>query len=65
MKNPQDMDKQMNLMQESMLKIHGQMHKIIDTKNPEERERLVQEHTEIMHRHRQALKDGGMMDGDA
>jgi hypothetical protein len=42
MKNPQDMDKQMGTMQESMLKMHEQMHKIMDAKNPQQRESLVQ-----------------------
>lgn len=65
MKNPQDMDKKMGMLQESMLKMHEQMHKIMDAKNPQERERLMQEHREIMHRHMQAMKDGDMMGGDA
>lgn len=65
MKNPQDMDKQMGMMQESMLKMHEQMHTIMDAKNPQERERLLQEHREIMRQHMQAMKDGGMMGGDA
>lgn len=65
MKNPQDMGKQMGMMQGSMLKMHEQMHKIMDAKNPQERERLMQEHRQTMHQHRQAMKDGGMMGGDA
>ena len=52
MKTPQDMDKQMGVMQESMLK----MHKIMDAKGPQERERLMQAHREIMHQHRQAMR---------
>jgi len=51
MKTPQDMDKQMGVMQESMLK----MHKIMDAKSPQERERLMQAHREIMHQHRRAM----------
>lgn len=51
MKIPQDMDKQMSVMQESMLK----MHKIMDAKDLHERERLMQAHREIMQQHRQAI----------
>ncbi len=58
MKNPRDMDKQMGVMQERMLKMHEQMHKIMDAKNPQERERPMQAHREIMHQHMQAMKDG-------
>ena len=61
MKNPQDMDKQMGVMQESMLKMHEQMHKIMDAKNPQEREALVQTHRALMRKHMQSMKDGGMM----
>jgi len=65
MKNPQDMDKKIGTMQESMLKMHEQMHKIMDAKNPQEREQLMQAHREMMHRHMQSMKDGGMMGGNA
>ncbi len=65
MKNPQDMDKKMGMMQESMLKMHEQMHKILDAKNPQEREQLMQAHREMMHQHMQTMKGGGMMGGDA
>ncbi len=61
MKTPQDMDKQIGMMQESMLKIHEQMHKIADAKNPQERERLTQEHQQTMRQHMQTMKDSGMM----
>lgn len=64
MKTPQDMDKKIGTMQESMLKMHEQMHKIMDAKNPQEREQLMQAHREMMHQHMQAMKDGGMMGGD-
>ena len=42
-----DKDKQMQMgkMQENMLRTHEQMHKIMDAKNPQERERLMQEHS--------------------
>ncbi|MDP2027982.1 hypothetical protein [Sulfuriferula sp.] len=65
MKNPQGMDKKISVMQEGMLKMHEQMHKIMDAKNPQEREQLMQAHQEMMHQHMQAMKDGGMMGGDA
>ena len=65
MKNPQDTDKQMGVMQESMLTMHEQMHKIMDAKTPQERERLMQAHRHMMQQHMQAKKDGGMMGGDA
>ena len=61
MKNPQDMDKHIGMMQENMLKMHEQMHKIMDAKNPQEREQLMQAHREMMHQHMQTMKDGGMM----
>lgn len=65
MKNPQDMDRQMGMMQESMLKMHEQMHKIMDAKNPQEREQLMEDHRHMLHQHMQTMKDGGMMGGDA
>lgn len=45
-----DSEKQMQMgkMQESMLKMHEQMHKIMDAKNPQEREQLMQEHMNMM-----------------
>jgi hypothetical protein len=65
MKIPQAVDKNMGMMQEGMLKIHEQMHKIMDAKNPQERERLMQTQRELMRQHMQSMKDGGMMDSDA
>lgn len=65
MKNPQDMDKQIGMMQESMLKMHEQMHAILDAKNPQEREQLMQDHQHMLHQHMQTMKDGDMMDDDA
>ena len=62
MKNPQDMDKKMGMMQENMLKMHEQMHKIMDAKDPQERERLTLEHRQIMRQNMQVMKDSGMMD---
>jgi hypothetical protein len=54
MKNPQDMEKQMGMMQESMLKI-------MDAKNPQERERLTQAHRQVLRQHMRVMKDSGMM----
>jgi hypothetical protein len=51
MKNPQDMDKQMGTMQESMLKMHAQMHKIMDAKNPQARERLTPASQQVTRKH--------------
>ena len=61
MKIPQDMDKHIGMMQENMLKMHEQMHKIMDAKNPQEHEQLMQAHRDMMHQHMQTMKDGGMM----
>ncbi len=61
MTNPQDMDRQTDVMQECMLKMHEQRCKIMDAKNPQERERLMQMHQEILHQYMQATKEGGMM----
>jgi hypothetical protein len=36
MKSTQNMDKQMGMMQESMLTMHEQMHKIMNAKNPQQ-----------------------------
>lgn len=65
MKNPQDMDKKMGLVQENMLKLHEQRRKIMDAKNPQEREQLMQVHRETIHQYMQATKEGRMMSGDA
>lgn len=62
-----DEDKQMQMgkMQESMLKMHGQMHKIMDAKDPQEREQLMQENTKMMQGHMQMMRsmmgERGMM----
>jgi len=63
MKNPQDMDKQMGVMQESMLQMHAQMHKIMASKDAKERENLMQEHSKMMQGHMSNMQ--GMMGGDA
>lgn len=61
-----DEDKQMHMgkMQEHMLAMHAQMHKIMDAKNPQEREQLMQEHTIMMQdemRRMQGMMGKGMM----
>jgi hypothetical protein len=68
MKNAKDMDKQMGKLQVSMLKMHEQMHKIMDEKNPQEQDKLMQMHRKLMHEHMQEMKDmmgQGMMSGVA
>ena len=52
-----DKQKQIGKMQESMLQMHDQMHKIMDAKNPQERARLTQEHSTMMHDHMQMMHD--------
>ena len=58
-----DKDKQMQMgkMQESMLKMHEQMHKIMDAKDPQEREQFMQENSKMMQDHMQMMH--GMMGG--
>lgn len=73
-----DKDKQMQMtkMQANMLKMHEQMHKIMDAKNPQEREQLMQAHAKMMEEDMQIMKNmkgghemmgndgmGGKMDG--
>lgn len=38
----------MGKMQDNMLRMHEQMHKIMQSKDPKERERLMQEHQKMM-----------------
>ncbi|MBI3545094.1 MAG: hypothetical protein HY081_00655 [Gammaproteobacteria bacterium] len=56
-------------MQENMLRMHELMHKIMDAKNPQEREQLMQEHAKMMQSSMsmmQGMMAGhGMMGGDA
>lgn len=68
---PAGMDKHMDAMQEHMLQMHEQMHKIMNAKDPQERERLMQEHRKMMQDHMHEMKGmmmqgdkGGMMGGD-
>jgi hypothetical protein len=63
-----DKPMQMGKMQENMLLMHEKMHKIMDAKNPQERERLMQEHSNMMQdnmRMMQGMKGQGMMGSDA
>ena len=62
-----DKDKQMQMgkMQENMLSMHEQMHKIMQSSNPNEREKLMQEHAKMMQdnmRMMHGMKSGGMME---
>lgn len=62
-----DKDKRMQMgkMQENMLRMHAQMHKIMAAKNPQERERFMQEHAKMMQdnmRMMHGMKGGGMME---
>lgn len=58
-----DNEKQMQMgkMQEPMLRMHEHMHKIMDAKNPQEREQLMKEHAKMMQDHMQMMQ--GMMGG--
>lgn len=60
-----DKDKQMRMgeVQEKMLRMHEQMHKIMQAKDAKEREKLMQEHAKMMQDHMSMMQ--GMMGGDA
>lgn len=65
-----DKDKQMQMgkMQEVMLRMHEQMHKIMQSSDAKEREKLMQEHSKMMQDHMRmmhGMKNDGMMGGDA
>jgi len=66
-----DKDKQMQMgkMQENMLRMHEQIHKVMDAKNPQEREQLLEVHSKMMQDNMHMMQDmmggGGMMGGDA
>ena len=51
----------MGMMQENMLKMHEQMHKIMQAKDPKQRDKLMQEHMQMMQEHMKTM--GGMMGG--
>ena len=46
--NPEEFDKQMAKIQENMKLMHEQMKKIQETKNPEDRQKLLDEHWKVM-----------------
>ncbi|MBI3574173.1 MAG: hypothetical protein HY083_00690 [Gammaproteobacteria bacterium] len=56
----------MGMMQDKMLKMHEQMHKIMQAKDPKERDKLMQEHMQMMQEHMKMMGGGmgGMMGGD-
>ena len=56
-----DKQMQMSKMQENMLRMHEQLHKIMDAKNPQDRERLMQEHSRMMQESMSMM--GGMSGG--
>lgn len=64
-----DQQMQMGKMQDNMLRMHEQMHKIMDAKDPQERERLKQEQLKMMQDNMQMMQgmmgSHGMMDGHA
>ena len=55
-----DKQMQMNKMQENMLRMHEQMHQIMQSTDPKEREKLMQEHAKMM-QDSMRMKGGGMM----
>ncbi len=62
-----DKDKQMQMgkMQENALRMHEQMHKIMQSSDAKEREKLMQEHSKMMQdnmRMMHGMKGGGMME---
>jgi hypothetical protein len=52
-----DMDKSMQEMQDSMLKMHDLMNRILQAKDPEEVQRLKQEHLQLMKEHMQMMHE--------
>jgi len=56
--SPEDSTKEARMMQENMIKMHEQMHKIIDAKDPAERERLMQEQQKTMQEHMKQMDSG-------
>ena len=53
-----DAGMQMRKMQDNMLKVHEQMHKIMQTTDPKEREQLAQEHLKMMQEHMKTMSGG-------
>ena len=63
----QDTGMPMGMMQENMLKMHEQMHAIMQSKDPKERERLVREQQKTMQEHMKMMgrmMGHGMMGGE-
>ena len=61
MKNSQGIDLQNGVMQESMLTIHEQIHKILEEMNLQERKRLMQEHQLRIHQYIKAHERRGFV----
>ncbi len=63
---PADREKRMQGMQMNMIRMHEQMHKIMQAKDPKERQRLMQEHLKMMQDNMKMMGGnmGGMMGGD-
>ena len=51
----------MGMMQGNMLKMHEQMHKIMQAKDSKQRDKFMQEHMQMMQEHMKTM--GGMMSG--
>ena len=49
----------MATMQDNMLRMHAQMHKIMDARDPAERARLMREHQELMRDHMKMMGGHG------
>ena len=49
------MDQRMRMMQDQMLKMHELSHRILEAKDPKERERLKEEHLALMKAHHQKM----------
>lgn len=62
-KPARDAGMQMSMMQDNMLVMHEQMHRIIETSDPAERARLRKEHQESMQQHMRMMRgmDPGAM----
>lgn len=54
-----DTGKGMAMMQNNMLRMHEQMHGIMDARDPAERARLMNEHQELMRDHMQMMGGHG------
>lgn len=70
---PADREKRMQGMQMNMIKMHEQMHKIMQARDPKERQQLMQEHLKMMQDNMKMMQGnmkmmggnmGGMMGGD-